>query len=314
MSQRILIIKHSALGDFIFSIGTMQEIKKRYPDAHFTLLTTKPFVKIAQQTGVFNEIIVDSRARFNLKEWFQICKKLLADGNFDLIFNIQLSKRVQKKYYTLARLFTKKPFHWGNSTGDGFDFIHVPSKMRFTWGKETHSFMPLPWVQSDLSFLKGEQKYFHLLPQKYVLLIPGCSPGHPYKRWPKEHYAELAKKLAKKGVSCVVLGTPAESEECNYITNHSPKTVNFLGKSSLLDVPALALKSIAVVGNDTGPTHMASLCQKPVIALFSQKTAQYAHDFPNVTNFIAPDIADISVNDVFNQLQKIIGVSNVSKT
>ena len=63
MSQRILIIKHSALGDFIFSLGTMQEIKNRYPDAHFTLLTTKPFVKIAQQTGVFNEIIVDSRER-----------------------------------------------------------------------------------------------------------------------------------------------------------------------------------------------------------------------------------------------------------
>lgn len=314
MKKRILIIKHSALGDFIFSIGTMREIKNRYPDAHFTLLTTKPFVKMAKQSGIFDEIIMDPRARFNLKEWMRICKTLLADGRFDFIFNIQLSKRVQKKYYFLARLLTKKPFHWGNSTGDGFDFIHVPAKPRLTWGKETRDFMPLPWVQSDLSFLKGEQKYFHLLPEKYVLLIPGCSPGHPYKRWPKEHYAELAKKLAKKGVSCVVLGTPAESEECNYITNHSPKTVNFLGKSSLLDVPALALKSIAVVGNDTGPTHMASLCQKPVIALFSQKTAQYAHDFPNVTNFIAPDIADISVNDVFNQLQKIIGVSNVSKT
>ena len=182
----------------------------------------------------------------------------------------------------------------------------MPAKPRLTWGKETQDFMPLPWVQTDLSFLKGEQKYFHLLPEKYVLLIPGCSPGHPYKRWPKEHYAELAKKLAKKGVSCVVLGTPAESEECNYITNHSPKTLNFLGKSSLLDVPALALKSIAVVGNDTGPTHMASLCQKPVIALFSQKTAQYAHDFPNVTNFIAPDIADISVDTVFQKCMQIL--------
>jgi len=305
MKQRILIIKHGALGDFIFSITSMQEIKKRYPDAHLTLLTTKPFVEMAKQSGFFDDIIVDARSH-NPKEWWRICKRVLADGQFDLIFNIQLSKRVQKRYYTLARLLTKNSFHWGNVLNDGVNFIHVPAKPRLTWGKETCDFMPLPWGQSDLSFLKGEQKHFHLLPKKYVLLIPGCSLGHPYKRWPATHYAALATKLAEQGIACVVLGTPAEAEEGNYIATHSPKTVNFIGKSSLLDIPALAIKSSAVVGNDTGPTHMACLCHKPVIVLFSQKTAHAARDFSNVTNFIASDIADISVETVFQKCMQIL--------
>ena len=41
--QRILVIKLGALGDFIYSIGPMQAIKKKHPDAELTLMTRPTF-------------------------------------------------------------------------------------------------------------------------------------------------------------------------------------------------------------------------------------------------------------------------------
>ena len=39
-SQRILVIKLSALGDFFLSIGSFQAIRANHQDAHIALLTT----------------------------------------------------------------------------------------------------------------------------------------------------------------------------------------------------------------------------------------------------------------------------------
>ncbi len=300
MIQKILIIKHGALGDLILSTGAMNEIKKRWPTAHFTLLTTSPFVKMMHQCPVFDEILVDDRPTFNMLNWYRVCKDILADGDFDLIFNLQLSGRVQKKYYTLARLMSKKPFCWAYFDNNGVIVKQVAAKPRFFWGTEKIQRLDIPWTKGDLSFLKGEQKYFHLLPEKYVLLIPGCSAANAYKRWPADKYAALANKLVEQNIPCVVLGTRAEAEQINEILRLAPTAIDFMDKSSLLDIPALAQRALVSVGNDTGPTHMASLGPNPVVALFCARTAHAARPFDNVTNLIGNDIADISVDQVYD--------------
>ena len=66
---------------------------------------------------------------------------------------------------------------------------------------------------ASLSFCKADPKVLVQLPSKYVLLIPGCSPAHPYKRWPAEFYRQLALKLGKEKIYSVVLGTNAEKQE-----------------------------------------------------------------------------------------------------
>lgn len=41
--ERILVIKLSALGDFVLALAAMKQIRKAHPKAHITLLTTPPF-------------------------------------------------------------------------------------------------------------------------------------------------------------------------------------------------------------------------------------------------------------------------------
>ena len=52
-AQRILIIKHGALGDVVLAMGTMKRLRELHPEAHITLMTMGMFVPMAEQLGVF---------------------------------------------------------------------------------------------------------------------------------------------------------------------------------------------------------------------------------------------------------------------
>ena len=54
--KNVLVIKLSALGDFILSVGAFQAIRAHHPGARIALLTTEPFRKLAEASGCFDEI------------------------------------------------------------------------------------------------------------------------------------------------------------------------------------------------------------------------------------------------------------------
>ena len=305
--QKILIIRLGALGDLALLSGYIFAIHEKYPDAHFTFMTTKPFVPIIKCIPFIENVIVDTRPRYRINEWWNTCKKGIADTKWDYIFDLQASKRTRKKYFSLVRFLSPYSINWAFLSGqDSFTLCRVDKKQRFTIGKLTKGNIEVKAHPVDMSFCKGEQKNFHLLPKKpFMLIIPGCSASHPYKRWPAEKYLELVLKAQENGIPSVVLGTDAEAKEIQTICQNS-NAVDFQSKASLLDIPALAARSCVIVGNDTGPVHMSCFVQKPAIVLFSQKTARSASRLPNVTNLIADKIENISVDEVWNEVQKSI--------
>ncbi len=302
----ILIIKLGALGDFVMQMDCVQAIYRAYPDAHITFMTTAPFVGFVKCLDFVENILVDSRPRFNLKEWYKTCKTGIADQKWDFVFDLQSSSRTLKKYRNIVRFLTPHSFKWVRIDKGGFDVLDVQKKGRFSWGRATNSQMQLKLLPPDLSFCKGEQAHFAELPkEKFLLIIPGCSALHPYKRWPAERYLEIVKRAEKVGVPAVVLGTNAEGEEIDFICNHS-KALSFKSKASLLDFPALAARALCIIGNDTGPVHMACLGFTKAIVLFSARTKNSAQNRSNVKNFIGEKMTDISTEAVFKEVVEII--------
>jgi len=72
--QNILIIKLGALGDVILRTGTVMSIHERFPNAKITVMTTKPFVSLFKSMSCVSDVIVDTKPRYNLLEWFKTCK------------------------------------------------------------------------------------------------------------------------------------------------------------------------------------------------------------------------------------------------
>lgn len=298
MSQKkILIIKLGALGDFVIAIGSMMEIKRMHPDAELTLMTNSAFLPMAKQMGIFSDYIIDNRVSyFNLSAQWKLLSSV-TNARFDRIYDLQGVSRTHKKYFRMLKLFTKAPFEWVN--------IYKQELRRVTSKFGAVQTEPFAFEQrvTDLRFLHGENKHFHELPQKFVLLIPGCSPNHPHKRWPIEYYSQLAQRLAERGISSVVIGTKAEEQEISAICSSCDKAVNMMNKTAILDIPDLCARALAIVGNDTGPSHMASFTCQPTIAIYDKRTACGALRGPKSVNLVSPDtIEKITVDMVWEKL------------
>ncbi len=103
----------------------------------------------------------------------------------------------------------------------------------------------------------------------YWTFAPGAEYG-PAKRWPAEHYAELARALhAASGFPVVLLGSGGEAALCAEIAAAAPQACQVLaGKVALVEAMALIAGSRGLVSNDSGLMHVAAAFGLPQVAVF----------------------------------------------
>lgn len=276
-TQKILVIKLGALGDFIQALGPMASIRRAHRDAHITLLTTRPFEEFARRCGYFDEIWLDRKPKaFDLPGWLALRTKLLR-GGFTRIYDLQNNDRTSVYF----RLFpkTRRP-EWvgaakgashanlspGRTVGHAFDG-HVQTLALA--GIKDIEIDELKWVNEDLSAFA--------LPTAYVLFAPGCAPQHPHKRWPAENYAAIGNLLTRRDMRPVLLGTAAEADINRRIQALCPAAIDLTGRTSLFQIAALAQSASGAVGNDTGPMHLIAATGCPSVALFSGASDPVKH-------------------------------------
>jgi heptosyltransferase-2 len=99
-----------------------------------------------------------------------------------------------------------------------------------------------------------------------VALAPGAvGPG---KRWPIEHYAQLARQLTQDGATLWVLGGPLEKALAAEIIRHAGERARDLTGPDLRDA-ILALKGADLaISNDSGLMHVSAAIGTPTIGIF----------------------------------------------
>ncbi|MDJ0390841.1 glycosyltransferase family 9 protein [Roseomonas sp. E05] len=263
MTQRILVIKLSALGDFIQAFGPFAAIRSHHPDAEITLLTTPPFAPLARRSPWFDQVWEDGRPSWgDLPAVWRLARKLRRP-DFDRVYDLQTSGRSSRYRW----LTGSRPEWSGIAAGASHrhdnparDHMHTVERQREQLRIAGITDFPPPdmaWLESDLSAFG--------LPPRLGLLIPGASPGHPGKRWPVERYAALAAQL---DCPVAVLGGGAEKPLAQAIRQAAPATLDLTGRTSLLQIGALARRAAFAIGNDTGPTHLVAIAGCPTVALF----------------------------------------------
>jgi ADP-heptose:LPS heptosyltransferase len=96
------------------------------------------------------------------------------------------------------------------------------------------------------------------------------------RRWPKEHFAELAKRLLRKfEIQVVFIGIDEDRpyvQEVLKEIDEKERILNLSGVLSLQQLFALFERSVLLITNDGGPLHLASLVGTPTIALFGPES------------------------------------------
>ncbi len=118
--------------------------------------------------------------------------------------------------------------------------------------------------------------------QQLVVLHAGATKE--YKQWPEAHFADLALLLEDVGVQPLFIGAGADLEITARIMEKidrlrpGSRVRNLCGKFSLGQLAAfLAGHATAMVGNDSGPSHLASALEIPGVVIFGPtETALWA--------------------------------------
>ncbi|MBP0493067.1 glycosyltransferase family 9 protein [Pararoseomonas indoligenes] len=265
MSDRVLVIKLGALGDFVQAFGPFAAIRAHHPGARITLLTTPPFADLARRSPWFDEVWPEGRPRYtDFRTQFSLFRRLRA-GRFERVYDLQTSPRSSR-----YRWFVGLGAEWsGVARGASHPHANPHRNAMHTVDRQHEqlemagiSTFPLPelgWLDAELSSAA--------LPPRFALLIPGASPSRPGKRWP--HFPELATRL---GLPAVVAGGAGERPLAEAIRAEAPGTLDLTGRTSLFELAAIARRAAVAVGNDTGPTHLAAAAGCPTLALFGEES------------------------------------------
>src|ERR1700761_2230819 len=98
-ARRILVIKLSALGDFVLALAAMKRIRQAHPKAHITLLTTPPFEALAKASPYFNAVETDGRPE-GFAQWMALRKRLRGAG-YDRVYDLQTSSQTNRIFQVL---------------------------------------------------------------------------------------------------------------------------------------------------------------------------------------------------------------------
>ncbi|WP_163336383.1 glycosyltransferase family 9 protein [Desulfopila sp. IMCC35008] len=264
--DHILIIKLGALGDIVQAEGAVHDIRLAHPDSKITVMTTPPYRKLFERCPWIDQVVIDPRhSRFRIDRMLAL-RRILRGHEFNMVYDLQQVSRTD--FY--AR-FLLKGTPWLGGVRGCTHYCRRPDDRcaadHFRISFEKAGLEAVHTLVSDVTWMAEEMSGFlrqYGLAGDFIVLIPGCSKKHPYKRWP--YYRELASRLCDEGLRVVTVPGPDEIELCREITGDM-----LLSGGRWLDYFELAgvLKEARyIVGNDTGPTHIGAHLRCDGLALF----------------------------------------------
>lgn len=98
-----------------------------------------------------------------------------------------------------------------------------------------------------------------------VGVVPGGNA--PSRRWPATRYARLVERIVGAGCEVLVFGG-GDRRATASVAQGSPAAVDLGGRTSLWSLAGGLESCDVVVGNDTGPMHLAAALGRPMVALW----------------------------------------------
>jgi len=308
--KKILVIKLSALGDFVLALAAMKKIREAHRRAHITLLTTPPFEALAKACPYFNAVEIDGKPE-GVGAWLELRRRLKA-ARYDRVYDLQTSSASARIFHLLQ---PGAPEWSGIAFGCALPHKNRHRNAMHTLERQADQLKyagiwpdaptePGAAPPPDLSWVLRKPAISRpvpggVRPRPFVMLIPGGSAHRLDKRWPAERFGELAKRLNARGYDIVIIGGLQEGPVARQIQKHVGTARDLTGRTDFASIAAMGAKAALVVGNDTGPLHLAAATGAPTIVLFS-KASNPGLSAPrgHVTVLQAEDLAALDVDAV----------------
>ena len=294
-SRRIAIVtKFRFMGDTIVAIPFFQQLRRHYPNAHITLLTSPTAATALQNSPDLDAIVPLEKKRKQRIKHIRELLTTLRSGNYDAAFLLNRSLEC-----AIVCQLAGVPVRIGYVNEYRAPFLTLP--IPYTWDRnevDCHLDMlralGLP-VQDGLPTIyctEIEQENAREMlrangwPGNAARPLIGIQPGanDPHIReWSAERYAHVADALiAETGGSVLILGGGSEAATAARMkaAMQNP-ALDLTGKMKLRDALAIVGQCDLWLGNDSGLLHAAVSQRVPSVGLFGpNKVVRWGYDTP----------------------------------
>jgi heptosyltransferase I len=276
--KSLCIFRLSAIGDVTHILPIIYTLKKVWPKTRVTWIIGKLEYQLVK-TLPDVEFIVFNKSR----GWraYQALHQQLKGRRFDLLLMMQAALRA-----SLASVLISAQYRLGFDRQRAIDYQWLFSNQKISGDNRVHvldsffQFLDALGIEQknytwDLP-IEADDQYFadELIANVPSVIINPCSSARKknWRNWSLKRYAEISDYLHHRGLQVLITGGPSttEIEICRSIVDQcqsSPQ--NLAGKTTLGQLLALINRSKFVIAPDTGPAHMATIVDTPVIGLFA---------------------------------------------
>ncbi len=304
--QRIAIVRLTALGDIINGTVVLQLIKKHYPDAHIEWFCEEAFAPILQGHPDLLKVHAVPIKRIKKTKDFSLLKAtikaLKATGSFDKIIDMQgliksaiVARYLGKNIHGFDKNSARESIAaWFYKTASDIPYEENVIKRNIDVVADALAFKvnKSEILQKKPCFASQKKPDFLSTKNKNIVMVIGAS--WPSKEYPKERFIELC--FALEEYNCLLVwGSEKEREHAEYIaervSNASPTP-----KLSLRELTATIEHADLVIGNDTGPTHLAWAMNRPSITLFGPTNTRMIYETP--INLACESDSQVDINHI----------------
>jgi len=286
-SPRILVIKLRYLGDVLLTTPVFDALRAHFPDAFIAAAVNKGTEDMLTGNPAIDRIFTverDSSLRLDLQKQFRLIREI-RNLKFDIVLELTKNERgdvlawlsnAKKRlgYQYRKESFLRRSFlftdliapdrnlhiierHMEMAKAVGCSL--VPAKPSLYWTPQDRGDCEKILTDNDVS---GDFPY--------VVLHPASNALH--KIWTVEGYAALCDALWERMAIRTILICGGDEEELRInraacaLATSSP--LNLGGRLSLKQTAVLLSKAVLFIGIDSGPMHMATAVNTPVVAIF----------------------------------------------
>jgi heptosyltransferase-1 len=325
--NKIAIVRLSALGDIVNSVIVLQFIAQHYPNAVIDWITEERFCGILQQHPKLHKVYTVNLKNLKKKKSIRLLAKQIKElrnlDNYDIVIDMQgLIKSA-----IVARLIGKYTHGFDkNSTRESLAalFYNTTSKIAYEENVvKRNTFIvadALGFEISDTMILNKEPlfpvtKDFELRSdKKNIAFVIGAS--WESKIYPKELVVKICDALQEQ--CYIIWGNKKEKHDAEWICEQS-KFASLAPALQLSELVSFISHMDLLIGNDTGPTHMAWAQNIPSITLLGPTNERMIYETPTNIGIKSPSqvnilkinkddfsIQDIPYNNVSNKAKELL--------
>ncbi len=280
--RRILVMRPSPIGDFMFALPALHALRIAYPQAHIALIG-KPWQArfLAGRPGPVDEVLVmpafpgigaapdsapDAEAQAFLEmlraRRFDLALQMYGGGRHSNPFIRSVGARVTAGTAAPEAVHLDRTIAYRPHSNHSLNLLQVAALVGAA-----------PCIP-ELGLCVTEQdreEGARVLPptpdERLVVLHPGVTD--PRRRWAPERFAAVADALAERGARIVLSGGAADADAVGAVASamrHAPAKLH--GELSLGAMCGVLERSRLILANDTGPLHMALALGTEAVGIF----------------------------------------------